>query len=664
MEKKRSFVILVPSRGRADTATTQNIFPDAIFYVPKGEYQYYKKNMPNTNIVIADIENETIGKKRQFMLDQYPVGQHIVFADDDITGYVRKIDDKNVEPVPIEEMLDIFESWFDNLEKSGVSMWGMCGMYDVNPMFLTDKISRLAPISGMTYGIIKREDLQFTSEIGTKEDFEYTLKCIRRDGIIHRYSNYNPVSSKYNAKGGCSTYRTAEVQRQGAQWLVEHYPDLVKLNPRRDGEILMKKKEGYYGSPRWTGEILDCSMPMTFDTYSTCTYRCLYCFSYNQRIHSSKSYVDNMKYVNVDRVKRLFRGQEPKSQFNTYIKQKRVMQWGGLSEPFDLADKKLGVTLELLNFFGDIQYPLSICTKSVWMLKDERYVEAIKKCAPNLHWKYTIICLDEEKSRKMERNTPTPQERLDAIRQLREIGVEHITLRLRPFIIGLSELDCVELIEKAFEAGCDSVSTEFLCVEGRADERLKKRYKKMSDVVGFDILKFYRLNSRGGGYLRLNYEIKEPYIKLMKDTCDRLGMRFYVSDAHHKEKCANGSCCGLPESMNYSRNQFTEAIVLARKNGQVTWDDISDGMEMFKEFKWKTAAGFNTGTAERRAKYYDYTMYDYILSKWNNPNDKNSPYRYFDKVLYPIKRDKNGNIVYKYNPERKNLGSELSSKKK
>lgn len=656
-------VIVVPSRGRADTCTTQEIFPEAIFYVPKNEYEAYKKRMPKQNIVIADIENETIGKKRQFILDQFEVGEHIVFCDDDLTGYVRKVNDKEVENVPIDEMRKLFEEWFLDLELSKVSMWGMCGMYDINPMFLTDKIHRLTQLAGMTYGVIKREDVGFTDEISTKEDFEYTLKCIERDGMVHRHSAYNPIASKYNSKGGCSTYRTDEVQKRDALWLVEHYPDLVKLNPRKEGEVLMKVREAYYDSPRWTGEILDCSMPMTFDTYSSCSYKCLYCFSYFQRIHSSKSYVNNIKYVNVEKIKKLFRGEIKNSQFNDYIREKRVMQWGGLSEPFDLIEKKYGVTLELLRFFAEIQYPLSICTKSVWFLEDERYIEAIKKLKDKIHFKFTIITADPVKSKAIERNTPTPDERLEAIRKLRALGVKHITLRLRPFIIGVSDIDATDLIRRAKEAGADSVSTEFLCIEGRADERVKKRYEKMSKVAGFDILKFYRLNSRGSGYLRLNYNLKTKYVNEMEEVCRRLGMRFYVSDAHHKEKCCNGSCCGLPCSMNYSRNQFTEAIVIAKEKGEVKWSDIASGMEMFKTFNWSSACGFNTGSAERRAQNKGVTMYEWMRSKWNNPNDANSPYRYFDKVLYPVRLDKDGNIVYKFNPERRNLPSELGKSK-
>lgn len=37
-------------------------------------------------------------------------------------------------------------------------------------------------------------------------------------------------------------------------------------------------------------EIPDCSMPMTFDTYSKCAYNCLYCFAFFQKSHTLKGY--------------------------------------------------------------------------------------------------------------------------------------------------------------------------------------------------------------------------------------------------------------------------------------------------------------------------------------------------------------------------------------
>ena len=43
-------------------------------------------------------------------------------------------------------------------------------------------------------------------------------------------------------------------------------------------------------------------------------------------------------------------------------------------------------------------------------------------------------------------------------------------------------------------------------------------------------MKFYKKYSTGAGYGRLNRNVKRPYVKAMKELCDELGMRFYVSE--------------------------------------------------------------------------------------------------------------------------------------
>lgn len=54
-------------------------------------------------------------------------------------------------------------------------------------------------------------------------------------------------------------------------------------------------------------EIPDCSMPMTFDTYSKCAYNCQYCFSYFQKSHSMNGYLDgSARCVDPEKVKALF----------------------------------------------------------------------------------------------------------------------------------------------------------------------------------------------------------------------------------------------------------------------------------------------------------------------------------------------------------------------
>lgn len=216
----------------------------------------------------------------------------------------------------------------------------------------------------------------------------------------------------------------------------------------------------YYDSPRFTYEFIDCSMPMTFDTYGNCSYGCLYCFAQFQRgIGSGKdAYLHkDVKAVNVERIKRMFTEPDKYAgEFAPYIKARKVMQWGGLSDQFDNFERKFGKTLELLRFFKDIDYPLCFSTKGAWFTRDERYMELIRG-QRNWNFKFSIITLDEHKARVIEKGVESPDERLKAVERIARADAGGATLRLRPFIIGVSTPRYVELINRAADAGATAL---------------------------------------------------------------------------------------------------------------------------------------------------------------------------------------------------------------
>lgn len=410
----------------------------------------------------------------------------------------------------------------------------------------------------------------------------------------------------------------------------------------------------YYQSPRWSNEIADCSMPMTFDTYSNCSFGCMYCFSQFQRgIGGAKeNYLHkDVKHVSVDKIKRMFTDPDKYGgQFKEYIKQRKVMQWGGLSDQFDGFERKYGITLELLRFFKEIDYPLCFSTKATWFTEDERYMELIRG-QKNWNFKFSIITLDEHKAHVIERGVPTPLQRLEAIRKIAEADAGGATLRLRPFIIGISTPSYLDLIREASSRGATAMSTEFMCVEQRSPT-LKQWMPTFNELCGFDFMDFYKKFSVSTGYLRLNRKVKEPFMRNMKQLCEELGMRFYVSDAHFKELCCNGSCCGLPANWNYSRGQWCEALQIA-KNAPghiVRWDDVCKDINgLVSQFQWIRATGYNCNSSEKRAKFEGMTMADYMRWLWNNPQAGQSPYKLFEGALAPIGKDENDNLVYKYN---------------
>lgn len=351
-------------------------------------------------------------------------------------------------------------------------------------------------------------------------------------------------------------------------------------------------------------------------------------------------------------IARLLNGSKENCQFGDYIQNRMVMQWGGLSDPFDLYEKKYRIGLECLKLFQAKNYPLCFSTKGTWWTEDPEYVELFQR-QTNWNVKVSIINLDPKLSNLIECGTPSPRDRLQAIHRISGFSCGGATLRLRPFIIGMSDLrdEYLDLIADAYKNGARAVSTEFFCLEGRAHGGTKARYDKMSEALGFDILAFYRRYSPGMcGYLRLNYKIKEPYMLKMKKLCDKLGMRFYVSDAHWKHLCANGSCCGLNKEWNYFRGQYTELLHLAqrRPTGEVNWDDMEPHLEMFKKFLYRHAQGFNTIGTRVRTKFWKHTMYDWLKMIWNDPQNGKNPYQYFYGLLRPVRKDSNGNLVYKF----------------
>jgi len=422
-----------------------------------------------------------------------------------------------------------------------------------------------------------------------------------------------------------------------------------------------------YTSPRWSMEICDCSMPMSFDTYSKCAYNCLYCFAFFQKSHTLKGYSNQknagkfeIRSVNPDKVKHLFESAfiddraavgQTEQQFFPYIQDRKIMQWGGLADEFDEWERRYGVTLELLQYFDAIDYPLSMSTKAAWWTADDRYMNLFRKHTHNWHVKVSIITNSDAKAKQMEKGVPSSTERLAAIKRLADIGI-HVTLRLRPFIIGVSE-DWKQLMDRAHEAGADSVTTEFFCMESRADAELKARYAAMSKICGFDIHKFYMEHSKQNGYKRLNRAIKAPIIKAMQEHAHSLGMRFHVSDAFCRERNDACNCCGVPPEWGVSQyGNIGQAIIIAREKGEVHFSDLLPYIDRYFKYSWSKAAQYNTGSNRARALRYDMTMAEFLRNNWNNVRGATSPAVAYGGILKPDGIDENGDVVYKYNRPR------------
>lgn len=420
-----------------------------------------------------------------------------------------------------------------------------------------------------------------------------------------------------------------------------------------------------YSSPRISTEVHDCALPLTFDQFSRCSFGCLYCFAAMQRAENASCReafrAGQVSCVNVDRIKKLFLGELKKGTgallYETLIKKRIPLHWGGLGDPADEYERASGVGLELLRFFREINYPVFLCFKGNTFHTEPAY-DAVFRGATNFAHQFSIVSLDEAKCRKIERGAPSPQERLRCM----EISYKEwrlpVYLRLRPFVMGLSNDTADELIKKSAEAGALAVSVEFFCMDSRAGDFMKARYKAISDSLGYNIEEYYRVNSRGESYRRLSPAVKMPILLHLREVAHTAGMRFAVSGPVGKQLNDTGCCCGLPDDGgtwgNWSDSQFTSALLKCKACGECSFDSVSSpGRFGTDHLEWEFDVGtwFNLGGAHNHRMWRDASLRDFLRFAWNKPMRAASPYHYFWGLMTPDRLDEKGNIVYKYNPK-------------
>ena len=429
----------------------------------------------------------------------------------------------------------------------------------------------------------------------------------------------------------------------------------------------MEKNHKFF---RITNEFTDCALPLTSDVCNRCGFRCAYCFSslfhfWNPQTRYKKIPI---KLANPERIIKIFLGKYPNNPYyKHFIKKRFILHIGSLSEPFDPLETKFGVGKILYDFLADIKYPVLFSTKGISLFLDS-YKKIFKKASKykNFAFQISITTNNDDIAKDIEKGVPSTTERLRAMKILSDMGFLTI-LRLRPFIVGITDDGLEDLLEKAKKCGAYAVSTEFFCIDKRAldlpDLKIFNKY------MGCDLIAFYRKMSptTRGTYMRLNRNIKRYFVERMIKKCRELDLKLAISGPDFKELGYDegGNCCGLPsknpfnkELENFCKKQMTSVLIKAHKkfweNGGkkevlIKWDDMKDEKygDWMKEHRyWTDSIVCYQSDYERL-----YTGHEReFLEVWNSLSTPRNPYRYFDGIMKPVGLDEKGNIIYKYNP--------------
>lgn len=448
---------------------------------------------------------------------------------------------------------------------------------------------------------------------------------------------------------------------------IEIMPELVQMVKENKN---LKVVNQSYGSPRISSEIMDCSMPLTFDSYNFCSLSCLFCFAYFFKCNNPAIDKIELKSINVESLKLAMLGkgknERDKELYKNFFSKKFLLHWGGLADPFCNFERKNKVGLELIKFLGEQNYPTLFSFKGNTIFDDE-YLKVFEKYSKqkNFAFQTSIITRDDELSRKFEVGVPSPTERIKALKILSDFGYWTI-LRMRPFIVGITDLSLDSLMSDCLKAGIKGISTEFFALDVKMNTSMRNRYKIIGDLVGCkDLTKYFTKLSphERGGYQRLNRNLKERFVKKIFKFCSENKLVLGISDPDFKELCTSGSCCAMPDNYppnrlleNWTRNQLTyhvkEARKLYHKEGKIKkfyFDEIYP--ESSDYLNNKSFANDHCGTiAVSTTDVQNLTLKLLIQNIWNNLRSPANPRNYFHGKLMPEDIDKKGNLIFKYNP--------------
>ncbi len=192
----------------------------------------------------------------------------------------------------------------------------------------------------------------------------------------------------------------------------------------------------------------DVPFDLSINPYRGCEHGCVYCFA---------------------RPTHAYLGLSPGLDFETRIVSKpdapdvlkrelrrpgyrcQTIALGANTDPYQPAERRLGITRGILEVLSEHRHPVAIVTKSDLVLRD------LDLLAPMASLRLasvmiSVTTLDRTLARRMEPRAPTPGRRLEAMRSLGQAGVP-VGVLSSPMILGLNDHELERILEAAASAG-------------------------------------------------------------------------------------------------------------------------------------------------------------------------------------------------------------------
>ena len=221
--------IYIPTLARADKQITLRSIPKSWlsrthFVVCKNEVEEYKKKHDVDVMSVAELGT---APARQHIIDNAH-GKYVLMLDDDMTFSFRKEDSSiKLTRCTEKDIMDMFQLLYSWLEEGfvhvGVSQRGG------NNYVLEEYKENTRMNNAYAYNVEEFRKTPAKFRLTGMEDFDVTLTLLEQ-GLPNRVTyKYCWDQKGSGTEGGCSVYRTYQMQKKVAHKLYKLHPNLVRI---------------------------------------------------------------------------------------------------------------------------------------------------------------------------------------------------------------------------------------------------------------------------------------------------------------------------------------------------------------------------------------------------------------------------------------------------
>ncbi len=201
----------------------------------------------------------------------------------------------------------------------------------------------------------------------------------------------------------------------------------------------------------------DIGFDRSINPYRGCEHGCIYCYARPSHAYLGLS-------PGLDFESRIFYKPQAAALLRTELSRKnyvcRPIALGSNTDPYQPAERRLGITRSILEVLREFRHPVTIVTKSALVTRDidilaEMARERLAMVA------VSVTTLDRALARRMEPRAATPERRLEAIAALAAAGIP-AGVMAAPMIPALNDSEMEAILERGRAAGAVSAAYTML----------------------------------------------------------------------------------------------------------------------------------------------------------------------------------------------------------